>query len=143
MGSRYTPDVWDQNGMLEFGKREPVVSTLRTWPVQPNDYGQTSLNRMYVSVAGYYEGTTTYSVYPNENQPEHASQTFSNWQTTPREILIRQEPLQIIRSEQSQRVYLEAPLEVSGSQFEHQLLSTGYARYHKFDPVYFFTERRR
>ena len=143
MGSRYTPDVWDQNGMLEFGKREPVVSTLRTWPVQPNDYGQTSLNRMYVSVEGYYEGTTTYSVYPNENHPEQASQTFSNWQTTPREILIRQEPLQVIRSEQSQRVYLEAPLEVSGPQFEHQLLSTGYARYHKFDPVYFFTERRR
>ncbi len=142
MGSRYTPDVWYQKGKMEFGKREPVVSILRTWPVQPNDYGQTSLNRIYVSVEGYYQGSTTYNVYPDENQPEQASQTFKNWQTTPKEILVSQDPLQVIRSEQSQRVYLEAPLAVSGPQFEHQLLSTGYARYHKFDPVYFFTKRQ-
>ncbi len=142
MGSRYTPDVWQQKGMLEWGKREPVTSTLRTWPVQPNDYGMASLNRMFVSVEGYYHGSTQYSVYPDANAPELASQDFKNWQSTPREILIRQAPLQVIQSEQSQRVYLESPLEIGGPQFEHQLSSAGYVRYHKFDPVYFFTERR-
>ncbi len=143
MGSRYTPDVWCEKGMMEFCKRIPVESTLRTWPVQPNDYGWTSLNRMYVSAEGYYEGSMTYSVYPDEVQSELASKSFKSWQITPREILVRQDPLQIIRSELSQRVYLETPLEVSGPQFEHQLLSTHYVRYHKFDPVYYFTERRR
>ncbi len=143
MGSQYTPDVWFQSGMLEWGKRAPVVSTIRTWPVQPNHYGMASLNRMYVSVEGFYQGSTVYSVYPGENQSELASQEFKNWLHSPREILIRQEPLQVICSEQSQRVYLEAPLEVSGPQFEHQLMSCGYVRYHRFDPVYFFTERRK
>lgn len=142
MGSRYTPDVWAQNGQLEWGQRQPVASTLRTWPVQPNAYGMTSLNRMYVSVEGYYQGSTEYSVYPDENQPMQARHGFKNWQSTPREILVRHEPLQVIHSEQSQRVYLEAPLEVSGPQFEHQLTSSGYVRYHKFDPVYFFTQRQ-
>lgn len=142
MGSRYTPDVWQQKDMLAWGKRQPVASTLRTWPVQPNPYGMTSLNRMFVSVEGYYQGSTQYSVYPDENAPALASQTFKNWQSTPREILIRQEPLQVIQSEQSQRVYLESPLEIGGPQFEHQLSSAGYVRYHKFDPIYFYTERR-
>ena len=143
MGSRYTPDVWKPKGLLEWGQRKAVASTLRTWPAQPNAYGNTSLNRMYVSVEGIYQGSTDYAVYPDENQPQQASHSFKNWRTTPREILIRQDPLQVIQSEQRQRVYLEAPLEVSGPQFEHELSSLGYVRYHKFDPVYFFTERRK
>ena len=143
MGSRYTPDVWHPKDTLEFGERKAVNSTLRSWPVQPNDYGQTSLNRMYVSVEGIYQGNTRYCVYPDSKQPMLAQQAFKNWHTTPREILVRQEPLQVIHSEQSQRVYLEAPLEVSSPQFEHELSSGGYVRYHKVDPVYYFTERRK
>ena len=134
-GTKYTPDVW------MTGTREKVKSRLRTWPVQPNPYGQTALNRTYMSVEGVYQGTATYRVYPDINSAPMGEQTFQAWQSVPPEIVISTDPFQVVYREQSERVYLEVPLEVANNQFEHEIESVGFIRLHSFDPKYQFTRR--
>ena len=133
--AKYTPDVWMD------GTQQPVQSTIRTWPVQPNPYGQASLNRVYMGIEGRFAGTVTYRVYRDINSEALAEQVFTPWQTPPPNILIQEDPFEILYHEQSERVYLEAPLAVAWHQFEHEMQFTGYSRLHGFEPVYQFSER--
>lgn len=132
-GGKYAPDVW------QSGTEQPVQSIIRTWPVQPNAYGQTALNRVYLGVEGSYNGKVSYRVFTDSQSPELVSHSFTPWRQTPPAITIN--PQQTVYRELSDRVYLEAPLEVAWRQFEHQIELTGYARLHSFEPVYQFGKR--
>ena len=135
-GAKYAPDVW-LNGI-----RQPVNSKLRTWQIQPNPYGMASLNRLYLSVEGAYQGTVTYRAYQDAHSESLTEQTFDSWQNTPDSIEIRDSPLQEVHREISNRVYIEAPVEIARFQFEHEFESKGYTRFHNFEPRYQFTERQ-
>ena len=133
--AKYAPDTW-MNGTLQ-----PVQSTLRTWPAQPNPYGNTSLNRVYMGIEGRFAGTVTYRVYQDINSEALAEQTFTPWKIPPPNIPIQEDPFEILYEEQSERVYLESPLAVAWHQFEHEMQFTGYSRLHTFEPVYQFSQR--
>ena len=132
---KYAPDVW-----LD-GESRPVASRLRTWPVQPNPYGMTALNRAYIGVEGSWQGSVTYAVYEDIDSAPLARQTFTPWQQIPGHIIIQPTPDQVVYAEKSDRTYLESPLAVSWHQFEHELQFSGYTRLHSFEPVYQFTRR--
>lgn len=134
-GGKYAPDVWKN------GDKQPVKSLIRTWPIQPNPYGQTALNRIYLGIEGAYQGTVEYSVYPDDHSEQLTSHSFTPWQQEPPFITVSQNPEQKVYNELSTRVYLEAPLEIAWQQFEHQIATTGYAKLHSFEPIYYFGKR--
>ena len=134
-GGKYAQDCWLNH------VRKPVVSTLRTWPVQPNPTGDSFLNRMYLELEGIYGSKINYRVYPDNQSKPLADSQFNSWHFLPTSLEIRQEPLQVLFSEQPQLVNRELPLQVSASQFEHEIQASGYIKLHSFNPRYQFTPR--
>lgn len=134
-GNQYGPDSWmNQN-------RQPVISTVRSWPVQPNKTGMTALNRMYLEIEGIYGTEVSYRVYPDSRSDALATHTFNGWHYLPESLEIQQQPLEVLFREQPQLVNQELSLAVSSKQFEHELQASGYMRLHSISPRYQFTER--
>lgn len=134
-GSRYSPDCWLNK------TRKPVISTMRTWPVQPNKTGDTFLNRMFMELEGVYGSEVNYRVYPNSQSEPLSENVFNAWHFLPPSLEVQQEPLKVLFSEQPQLVNREVSLQVFASQFEHEIQASGYIRLHSFNPRYQFTER--
>ena len=134
-GSQYGPDRWLNR------TEKPVISTLRTWPVQPNTTGDSALNRIFLEAEGLYRAEVTYRVYSNSQSEPLAQSAFNSWHYLPPSLEIQQEPLEVLFSEQPQLVNKELPLQVSSAQFEHEIQASGYIRVHGFKPYYQFTPR--
>ncbi|MCW7555528.1 hypothetical protein NX722_23475 [Endozoicomonas gorgoniicola] len=127
MGSRYAPDV------LHDGSQQAVRSHLRTWPVQPNPYGMTSLNRSYISMLGVYQNTGSYSVYEDDEDTAIVSEPFDLYRKEPDFLQIGSHKLY---KEKPQRVYDEIPVNTANEQFEHELVTEGYFQLISFEPSY-------
>ena len=130
MVSRYAPDT-DNSGVST-----PVASHFRTWPVQPNPYGMTSYNRVFLSLLGTYQSVGEYAVYPDEDEPSLVNETFNLYRKEPPYLDIGGERLY---EERPQRVYAEIPINVANEQFEHELKAEGYLRLISFEPNYTHT----
>ncbi|PJE79280.1 hypothetical protein CI610_01745 [invertebrate metagenome] len=131
--SDYAPDC------LLNGEEQPVSSKLRSWSIQPNEYGSAALNRIYINVEGGYQGTADYRVYKNRQSAPIAEDRFSTWLFIPQELPINKE--EILYREGSEQHFIEIPLNISAKTFEHEVEAKGFIKFHGFDPRYQFTER--
>ncbi len=134
-GAKYAPDV-DLSG-----NRNPVISTLRTWPTQPDPFGNSALNRMYLNIEGSYQSNHIWRTYYDQYSEANQEQTITGIRTTPPELVIDEYKREILYREHTERVFLDAQVGASDYQFEHEVESTGYGKIYNFEPRYQTTER--
>ena len=134
-GAKYAPDV-DLKG-----DHQQVISTLRTWPVQPDPYGNSALNRVYLNIEGNYQSRHIWRTYYDEYSSVRQESAIDGIRTTPPELVIDEYHREILYREQTERVFMEAQVGDSDYQFEHEIQSEGYGRIHSFEPSYQITER--
>ena len=132
MGSRYAPDVFND------GTQQAVRSHFRTWPAQPNPYGMSSLNRVFISILGTWDSSGVssvgnYAVYPDEDEPAMVEQDFDLARKAPPSLQIGTTQLY---KEKPQRVYAEIPVNTANEQFEHEITTEGYVQLVSFEPNY-------
>ena len=132
MTTRYAPDT-DLKG-----NRTKISGRLRTWPSQPNPFGMASLNRVFMSLEGMENNNISFSVYADENSPAGISDQYPTWRTEPRKLQVGPDTLTY---EKSERVAVEAPVNISDYQFEQEIRTEGYLKIHTVKPDYYFTER--
>ena len=138
-GGKYAPDV--THNPEGVGQISPVVSTLRSWPAQPDPFGNSALNRLYMNIEGGFQSSHSWRTYYDQYSTASQTETINGIRTTPPFLEIGENPIEFLFREHTERVFLEAPVGESDYQFEHEVQSTGYGRIHQFEPRYQTTER--
>lgn len=134
-GAKYAPDV------DLAGNRNKVISTLRSWPTQPDPYGNSALNRVYLNIEGSYQSRHSWRSYYDEYSDASNEQTINGIRTTPPELVINAQRQEILYREHTERVFMDTQVGLSDYQFEHEIQSEGYGRIFSFEPSYQVTER--
>ena len=134
-GAKYAPDV------DLAGNRNPVISTLRSWPSMPDPYGNSALNRVYLNIEGSYQSRHSWRSYYDEYSTASNEQTIDGIRTTPPELVIDAQRQEILYREHTERVFMDTQVGQSDYQFEYEIQSEGYGRVYSFEPSYQITER--